>query len=186
MPWSDEERERELFSKRGNKVPGKPAAEWEQVYEGTEANRDTHAEKNKKTSKNGHQSLVKGHVYETMDIAYSLFLSPHLLRIRWYQCLVDCGLYWSDHCGGSGGEHSEATVTLLLDKQLVELLKGSEHGSEQQIEIVKMIEYGEERGLEVDCVLPFYSKWQKQSQKKWQWSSWFVSSSNFTLNFLSP
>ena len=76
-------------------------------------------------------------------------------------------MYWSDHCGGSSGdEHSEATVTLLLDKQLVELLKASEHRSEQQIEILKMIEYGEERGLEVDSVLPFYSKWQKQSQKK--------------------
>ena len=59
VSWSDEEGERELFSERGYKVPGKPAAEWKQVHEGTEANRDTHAtRKNKKTSKNGHQSLV--------------------------------------------------------------------------------------------------------------------------------
>ncbi len=86
------------------------------------------------------------------------------LTVRWYQRVVDCGLYWSDHCGGS--KHSEATVTLLLDKQIVELLKDSGRKSEQQLEIIKMIEYGEERGLEVDSVLPFYSKWQKQSQRK--------------------
>jgi hypothetical protein len=57
----------------------------------------------------------------------------------------------------------------LVDKQLAELLKGSdrEHNkSEQQAEIVKMLEHGEERGLDVDSVLTFYSKWQKQSQKK--------------------
>ena len=54
-----------------------------------------------------------------------------------------------------------------MDKQLVELLKGGERGkSEQQAEIVKTLEHGEERGLEVDSVLTFYSKWQKQSQKK--------------------
>ena len=77
--------------------------------------------------------------------------------------MVDCGLYWSDHCGS---EQSEATVTLLLDKQLVALLKDREHKTQEQLEILKMIEYGEERGLEVDSVLPFHSKWQKQSLKK--------------------
>ena len=80
--------------------------------------------------------------------------------------MVDCGLYWSAQCGVSG-ELSDATVTLLVDKQLVELLKGGEREkSEQQAEIVKTLEHGEERGLEVDNVLTFYSKWQKQSQKK--------------------
>lgn len=76
--------------------------------------------------------------------------------------MVDCGLYWSDQCGVS-----DATVTLLVDKQLVELLKGGERDkSELQTEIVKTLEHGEERGLEIDSVLTFYSKWQKQSQKK--------------------
>ena len=66
MPRSDEERERELLSERGNKVSRKPAAEWEQVYEGTEADRDSSAAgEDKKTSKNGHQSVVRSH-----DIVY--------------------------------------------------------------------------------------------------------------------
>ena len=78
--------------------------------------------------------------------------------------MVDCGLYWSEHCGS---EHSEATVTLLLDKQLVALLRDAGHSkSEQQLEIIKMIEYGEERGLEIDSVLPFYSKWQQKQSLK--------------------
>ena len=99
------------------------------------------------------------------NTVFSLSLFPLSLCVRWYQRLVDCCLYWSDHCGGSG-EHSDATVTLLVDKQLVELLKGSRRKNEQQIEIVDMLEHGEERGLEVDTVLDFYSKWQKQSQKR--------------------
>ena len=99
----------------------------------------------------------------SLSLSLSLSLSsPLSLCVRWYQRLVDCGLYWSDHCGGSG----DATVTLLVDKQLVELLKGSRRKNEQQIEIVDMLEHGEERGLEVDTVLDFYSKWQKQSQKR--------------------
>ena len=62
MPRSDEERERELLSERGNKVSRKPAAEWEQVHEGAEADRDSRAAgKDKKTSKNGHQSVVSSH-----------------------------------------------------------------------------------------------------------------------------
>lgn len=56
-------------------------------------------------------------------------------------------------------------MTLLLDKQLVELLRGDGRKSELQSEIIKTIEYGEDRGLEVDSVLQFYSKWQKQSRK---------------------
>ncbi len=85
MARPDEERKRELFSERGNKVPREPAAEREQIYEGTEANRDTHAGKNKKTSKNGHQSLVRSQVYDIVHniiaFKYSLSLSlpPYLL-----------------------------------------------------------------------------------------------------------
>ena len=167
MPRSDEERERELLSERGNKVSRKPAAEWEQVYEGTEADRDSSAAgKDKKTSKNGHQSVVKSHDIVYIICALLQVLPLPLPVLRWYQNLVDCGLYWSDQCGVSG-ELSDATVTLLVDKQLVELLKGGEREkSEQQAEIVKTLEHGEERGLEVDNVLTFYSKWQKQSQKK--------------------
>lgn len=78
---------------------------------------------------------------------------------------MDCGLYWSQH---SGGEGHEATVTLLLDKHIVAMLNSSDASlkDEEQQEIIRIIESGQQGGLEVDSVLPFYTKWQKQSLKK--------------------
>lgn len=73
---------------------------------------------------------------------------------------MDCGLYWSQRC-----EQLEGTVTLLLDKSITSLLDGStaSHKDELETEIVRIIEVGEQHGIEIEGVLPFYTKWQKQS-----------------------
>ena len=79
--------------------------------------------------------------------------------------MVDCGLYLSQH---HGGESRENTVTLLLDKTIASKLEGhASHGDDElHQQLIRILESGEQGGLEVDTVLTFYTKWQKQSPKK--------------------
>ena len=73
-------------------------------------------------------------------------------------------MYFSQHCGS---DQHDGTVTILVDKSIASRLDGSNASNKDELEneIVKIIEVGEQHGIEVDSVLSFYSKWQKQSKR---------------------